>query len=370
MKGNEEFGLFILWSKARTIENKIIDDISKRFEILNMFSITWTKEMFASNLSRFYGENLPKKSSKEKHCGNGPFLLVVVKDNNPMYRYRATSKGGAIVNINFFDSKEMYRNWTGGGHKIHATNDMKEFRHDLMLMLGLSIEDYKKRYNKSNDIIQLKTDVIGCNGWNSLEQIFYVLNATVDYVVLRNYEYLPKTFTFGPHGDIDILCKKQYNLVSILKAQKETKLKSRVRYSVKIGKDKLYFDFRYLGDKYYDTKWQREIIDNRIMYNGFYIPSEEDFKYSLLYHALIHKKSISTDYMEKFLEWFKTDDINELNDILQAYMKNKKYMCVEPKDISVYFNTKNSHLNSSISRNVYYVFNRIKRVFNKVRKKV
>ena len=61
--------------------------------------------------------------AKIEHCGNGKFLLIIVKDKNPIYQERNTSKGPKIVNTNLFDKKEEYRNLLGGGHKVHATNN-------------------------------------------------------------------------------------------------------------------------------------------------------------------------------------------------------------------------------------------------------
>lgn len=156
----EEYGLMIIWKNALFCKDKIIKDVKKRFELVNQFEIEWSKDKFAENLSRFYGENLPKNSFKEKHCGNGNFILLILKDKNPIYKFRKTSKGKKMVNVNFFDSKELYRNWTGS-HMIHATNDVEEFKHDLMLLLGVNVKDYEERYLNKKELIYIKQDIIG-----------------------------------------------------------------------------------------------------------------------------------------------------------------------------------------------------------------
>ena len=48
-------------------------------------------------------------------------------------------------------------------------------------------------------------DLTGTDSWDSLQELFYVMNATVDYVVLRNFECLPEAYTLRGHGDIDLL---------------------------------------------------------------------------------------------------------------------------------------------------------------------
>ena len=35
---------------------------------------------------------------------------------------------------------------------------------------------------------ELMDKIVGVDGWKDLDQLFYVLNNTVDYVILRNFE--------------------------------------------------------------------------------------------------------------------------------------------------------------------------------------
>ena len=146
-----EIHLFILWQKARKLEQKILEDISCNFLILQMIEIDW-RDDFSTKISKFYGENLPPYSDKEKHVGSGKFLLVIVLDKNPLYQIRRTSKGAKRVNVNMFDSKEMYRKWTGGGHRIHASNDIIEAEHDLKILIGKSISELRKIYSQGGQI--------------------------------------------------------------------------------------------------------------------------------------------------------------------------------------------------------------------------
>lgn len=351
---DKEYGLFILWENSRYKEDNILEDIKKRFEIINIFNVSWNREKFSKNLSRFYGENLPKKSYKEKECGLGSFLLIIVEDIDPVYLNRKTSKGMKKVNVNFFDAKEMYRKWTGGGHKVHSSNDLLEFKHDLMMLLGVNVEDYFKIYKKSVEIINISNNIIGDSGWESLQQIFYVLNESIEYVVLRNFELLPDTYQIGEHGDIDILCNNYYNICSILNSESVSKQKSRVRNKIKINDEIVYFDFRFVGDGYYDRKWEENILLNRVKNKCFYIPNEIDFKYSLLYHALIHKRKISSDYIKKFKFMF--DENDNYNLILKLFLEEKKYEIINPMDISVFFNEVNSNKKNRILKKMYFNF--------------
>ena len=350
---NSEYGLMIIWEKARDKEIDIINDVKKHFEVINIFEVEWDKDLFSKNLSRFYGENLPKNSFKEKHCGTGKFLLLILKDNEPLYYYRKTSKGRKKVNINFFDAKELYRQWTGGGHKIHATNDEIEFKHDLMLLLGVNKNDYFKIYEKSDKYIEYTQNIIGSKGWESLEQVFYVLNETTKYVVLRNFQELPTKYVTGTHGDIDILCENYYNLKLILNSTEEFKDITRVRNIVNIDKKDVYFDLRYVGDNYYCKKWEENIISNRINYKCFYIPNDVDLKYSLLYHALVQKRKVAQDYLIYFENTFMTNDLNMLYNDLKIFMNDNNYSFSNATDISVYNNEKYSGIKTPITKKIY-----------------
>lgn len=335
-----ELHLFIIWSNARVKETEILSDIANHFKVLGEHIISWEPDSFSKNLTRFYGENLPPHSNKEKLCGNGPFKLVVVLDEEPLYRTRMTSKGPSIVNVNMFDSKEMYRNWTGGGHMIHGTNSDKEARHDLVLLTGYSRTDYIKRYeDKGTTLTDSFDSMPGEKTWKDMNQVLYVLNETVDYVVLRNFSGLFSDYSKSLHGDVDILTDNKYAARLALNAKPVFKNKRRVQHIVKIGDGGVYFDIRYIGDNYYCKKWEKEILSKKqLAKENYYRTDEENFYYSLLYHALIQKKKVADDYIEIFADYFKDQNDVQLTDTLLAYLKEHQYSMNEPYDYSVYFN--------------------------------
>ena len=158
-----ELHLFIAWEKARSKEKLIKEEIKKNFDICDIYDVKWSEEKFSENLTRFYGANLPQGSNKERHIGNGRFLLFIVLDHNVCYESRRTSKGDQIVNINTFDLKETLRLKTGGGHKIHATNSLKEVNHDLSLLLGVNSADYLSNHQGFNSVVKpLERNLTGC----------------------------------------------------------------------------------------------------------------------------------------------------------------------------------------------------------------
>src|SRR5215467_15654688 len=104
-----ELHLFIIWHHALNHARTIIEDMRARFTIQRVYSVNWSETHFSSNMSRFYGQKLPRDSFKEKHCGRGPFLAVLLLDEQPRYELRSTSRGVQNVNAKCFDAKERYR---------------------------------------------------------------------------------------------------------------------------------------------------------------------------------------------------------------------------------------------------------------------
>ncbi len=341
----EELHLFILWENALYKKEDIMKDINEKFEILNVYNITWSKEKFSENLSRFYGTKLPNGSQKEKHCGNGTFLLVIVIDKNPVYDYRDTTAGRELVNINMFDSKSKFRELTGGGHRVHCTNSVYEVNHDLTLLLGKNASDYLSKLEKEKREICLNQDLVGANGFNNIEDAFYLLNNCSNYAILRNYENLPNEVYLKEHNDIDILCDSRENVAYILNAKKVQEEDTRSQYRVKLKNMDVNFDFRFIGDDYYCFKMEKELLENRVFNKkGFFTLSSEDYFYSLLYHALIQKLDFTKEYKNRLMKMNKSFSSEISNSyeksliFLKEWMLKKEYIATRPNDKTVIYN--------------------------------
>ncbi len=142
---SKEVHLFILWEKALDKRDKILADITEHFTIVKQIEIEWTPALAASNFTRFCGTRLGNNLSfKIDNCGTGKFLVVVVRDEAPIYEMRHTFHGDASVNVKMFEAKQCYRDWTGGGIRVHATDNITETNHDLTLLTGKNVADFLK----------------------------------------------------------------------------------------------------------------------------------------------------------------------------------------------------------------------------------
>lgn len=339
-----EVHLFILWQRSRNKEQEILVDMNEHFTMLKQYAITWTPELVSSNFTRFYGVNLPPKSGKEQHCGSGEFLLCIVRDENPIYAERMTSRGPEVVNINMFDAKDRYRSWTGGGHKVHGTNSEKETNHDLTLLIGKNVEDFL-RENKETKREMLQKNVEGAHGWKSISRLFYVLNNTVAYVVLRGAENLEKE-THSDYEDTDILTTNYDNLWKIVNGETvyhHIRPKSLVRIDGVI----YYLDIWDAGKKYYDPIWTDNMIQTASCKDGYRVLDSENDFYCLLYHCLTNKGVIADKYLPKLQAYKKQVGIQEddWNKILVDWLAKHHYDIVEHLDPSNPFNISNPIIN-------------------------
>lgn len=365
--------LLIIWSKGLDQKEHILNDIKEHFDILNIYQFDWNKKYFSENLKRFYSHSQYKRKQRKfnkiikrkiKHCGDGKFIAVVFDDLNPKFEQRNTSSGVRVVNTNVFDRKSKYRDLTGGGHKIHASDDAFETNKDLSLLFGMTTEDLKKQdLLKGTSEVSHTKNVLGVPYWNSVQELFFAFNNSIDYVVLRNFECLPDQYNIEGHGDIDLMVEN-LNYVKYLTGAKPgfPRKKHRCYYYININNEQVPFDFRHVSDNYYDVKWQLDILKTReLTPGGFYIPNTTNYFYSLLYHAIVQKPVFGEDYKLRILNLSKSipnlniqttyTTVDYLN-ILSNYIESKTYNYVIPKDHSVHFNQALLCLNEFSEKNL------------------
>lgn len=370
---NSEIHLLIIWNYGLNKIDAIKEDIEQNFVIKAEYNINWSDHYFSQNLTRFYGQNLPAGSGKETHCGRGPFRAFILEDSSPCYEARNTSRGSEIVNINLFDAKAKYRQWTGGGHRIHATNSTEESQKDIWLLLHREANSFRDEIN--DQVVDINIDLIGAEGWQSLSQFFETVNRLSNYVVLRNFECLPDNYFLGAHGDIDLLTDDLNNMVYITNAQKIFPQPHRVHFKIDIAGEAIPFDFRYVGDSYYDLVWQENILQTReFTEGGFYRPDAQNYFYSVLYHALIHKPLVAEDYTTRIISLGASHGLDEASladpdyqkSILASFLFQQNYQVVVPVDSSVFFNRQIVDV-GPLSHLVNYNQS-LNRIFNLIRK--
>ena len=174
--------IFIIWNKALFCKRKILEDLRKSFSVEKYFYIRWEKDRFTINQKALYGHKSTDASEKVKYTGKGEFLLILIKDHDPVFEKITTSNGSDIVNIRVLKKKKLYRKWTADNFRIHASVNEKETNHDLTILLG---KDYQKSiFNIENDSLMEK-DTIHFNEYEKNDEFKSVIES-----IDRNYVYV------------------------------------------------------------------------------------------------------------------------------------------------------------------------------------
>ena len=237
--------ILILWNNALAYENSIKELIKKSsLKIYETEIKHLTGDIFVSFLRRFYGSKLKNPEQKLNYCGQGKILVYYLNDFKPNYVLRSTSSGKKYVNSNVFDLKIKLREITGGGHLIHATDD--------------HLEGYEQTFFlKSEPKFYINDDLIpGDSGWKDFDTFFeYANKQKMIYLILRNYENLDSSIASIEHPDIDLLVSDRNEFSRIMGLKKCHVNEKRSQYFTYIGSKKVYFDLRFVGDKYLPANW-------------------------------------------------------------------------------------------------------------------
>ena len=152
-----------------------------------------------------------------------------------------------MVNTKLFDLKVHLRNIVGG-YKIHGTDNIQETKNNLRC-LGLFQQYYKQK------------------NFNDINHVFDTLNSCpkLEWMVMRNYEQMPNNLLIDEHLDIDLLVNDYFLVKNILDADSATEYTyddggCRILNYVYINNSMVLFDFRYIGDNYYDIQFQKDIF--------------------------------------------------------------------------------------------------------------
>lgn len=217
--------------------------------------------------------------------------------------------------------------------------------------------------------------------YNSIREFFLYLNEHCNYLILRNWDNVFNESVYGDtHEDIDILCDDLERFIQLTAAIRLHKRKDRDNFVIKIGEKTVRFDVRHVGDEYYPKQWEKEMLSRRIKDGDIYVMCKEDYQYSLIYHALLQKSSLSLEYRQKLAVLSNnTSHDSILNDQtllreLKDYLHDNQYIIRIPKDPGVFINWNNLKyvgynvdICAFLNRVFFLLVVRIKRLVKKVR---
>ncbi len=342
--------MFVLWEHASSEWSRIVEDLDRRFGVIHQRHVTWPATDVDDNFLRLYG-SAPLAGRvgdtvfrRRKIVGDGTFAIVVVEDREPQYVYdRTFSRKVEIVNRRIVEAKAMYREWTGGGYRVHSSNSLGEFFRDMTLLVGAGDLDRLIATDaRDPSPVAVQASLAGAGGWSNLPELFIHLRRAARYVVLRNFELLPQQLMEGD-ADIDALCDVPAELAALANAPVQVDGDGKFACVTTVAGEPLSLDVRRPGDGYFDAAWQDAVLTSAVERDGVIVPSEADRFFTLLYHAKVHKKVVRDVYRERLrslakaigLAHYRDADLGSdavAADLLGGYMAAHRYSFVLPRD--------------------------------------
>jgi len=182
--------------------------------------------------------------------------------------------------------------------------------------------------------------------YKTMKEVIDLLHANnINYAILRNYENLldNKIYMDG-HGDVDMICANSKEIIEVLGAYSQSTQRidghgDGTHYYIYVNNQQVSLDIRHIGDGYYCSNWQRDMLNRKVLFNGFYVLSPEDYFHTLIYHAIFQKQRFSEEYNNKLINMGKNLGLNITSkeigffvEILEKYMKKHHYTYLYPID--------------------------------------
>jgi len=354
--GGPELALFVIWEKARFLQNQIIEMIGDTFEIRGVHEVVWDPHRADENFARFYqGRAAPPRGSYfREQKGGGAFLVVTVADYEPIYEARETHRGQEVLNARCFDLKHRIRSQVGGVMRVHSTDSGAEAARDLLLLMGVTPARYLREQAAPWDgrVDTRHGNLAGCDGWQNMEELLEVLNHGVRYVVLRNAENFPGGLSVEAGHQVSMLTDNYHELVRLLNARPLHRTLPRWggRFVVNVSGQEQAVELRFVGDGYFDAGWASRLLERREWQErGFFAPAPDDYFETLAYHAIVHNPALSHEYRRRLQQLaielerpgWEAEELSE-SDVavrrLQELMSARNYTHVRPKDPTAFFN--------------------------------
>ncbi len=333
---DKEIQIFIIWENARAFENIILNEIRKKFIILKEYEIFWTPNLFSKNLSAFYGINYIYNTFQIELRGKGPFVLIIAEDKNPMYEKRKTNRGFIYVNINSFDLKQKIRQFIKS-FAFHSSNNMKEVKYGIAVLLGKNLKDFFKTTELNGKREILYRDTLPAIGWKNLNDFFYILNETCNYVILKNIESVSDINTYKENSLNFLVDDIQAFLATLNPTIATNKNIFHFFNYEKFGENNknLMVYSTFVGDNYYDINMQKKMLKTKVLNaDNVYILSDDMCFWSIVYNIIFHQENL-----QKYDKTLKKLAINlgieyksekeHLRSLITDYIKNNNYKIYE-----------------------------------------
>ena len=332
---SNDLRVLVVWDQKNNYQ--IEKKIKKNRDILIIDKIKIRKNFYIDNfkdrifwIDQFYNKKISKNTNKLKNN----IYVYIIKSIDPVFKPNKMifTKDERIVDHKIFSFKKKIRK--NKLSTIHISDNFEESKRNA-IFFSKSIKNFPAAY-----FFQTQ------NIFRSEKEFFKKLNKNkkLKYVVLRQRK--------SKNDDIDILVNDYFifKRTSDCHSYKKKNLKLisnagdpiedngfKVSNFIKIKDEIIKLDVRFIGDGYLDSQWQKKILDKRVLKLNYYIPNNENYIFSLIYHIVYHKGFIDKKYNNILKKSFKlrSIDLIKITKIIQDYLSLKKYKITRPLDLTI-----------------------------------
>jgi hypothetical protein len=322
---DRDFQVLIVDEKSKYSTSDVESIIGDKLRIINKVIVKWSEEKYINNSDRIFNKKLILKE----------FIVYILEDINPNYNQVFNTENFQNLNMHCLNEISHKNN------RCYLSSEISDFFRVTSLIFG------KKLLFQLIQGIQIDIydkDILGAYGWMDFDEFITIANMTSNWLVLRNFEFLPANF-FGNDTDVDVLCE------NILLFSKHMNLVKRSwgigAYQTIIHNECVPFDIRFQGDDYYDRLWEFNMLKNKI-HTSENVPrmNSIDYFFSLLYHSKIQKLVVKEIYIERFymlsreikLIGYGYDDVYDdykVARIISEFLTYNNYKYYKPLDVNV-----------------------------------
>lgn len=141
---DSSYHVFVLWRKARSSSDRIVEDLSREFEIVERIHVRWPWWRTPALLREFYSDwRWIRWIRKALTCGAWSFEALLLRDDRPDIALRREGEYCAGENKRIRDVKNKYRGWTGGRWRVHASATPEETAYQYKFLTGRDLPPLK-----------------------------------------------------------------------------------------------------------------------------------------------------------------------------------------------------------------------------------
>lgn len=310
--------MFIIWSDALPIVEQCRKLLQESCVIQADIEYEWSEALISENMRRLYKQPIliakNPQFGREKMSGTNLhiFYISTHKGNKVFHRSAAGEIEFVNSHILFLKTKfrELVTPLTGTPYSVHCASSTEELKLQSALIFGLKEH---KRLEKGELILDKyrRADLCGSGGWESLHDAFEFISSLASWCVMRGWESLPDHVS---GDDLDILVdnRRLFFAALALKQPNDHDFLRNGYMEIKNSKVVIKFDVHWIGDGYFDTKWQYEILANKIPSKSFFKPDKVNALMMSLYSEFVSRPSPRPEKHETLGRLIKEIDQNNI----------------------------------------------------------